>query len=81
MPKTMVGVALLTGLRRGELFALRWGDFDEHAQCVCVRQAVYEGTFSTPKTAAGAREIPLSSAAVALIVNWRGHARRTDAER
>ena len=29
MPRTMVGLALLRRLRRGELFAFRWRDFDE----------------------------------------------------
>ncbi len=49
----MVGLAVVTGLRRGELFALRWKDLDESRQTLTVREAVYDGTFSTPKTAAG----------------------------
>jgi len=28
LPRTLVGLALLTALRRGELFALRWRDLD-----------------------------------------------------
>src|SRR5207302_3899082 len=28
--RTMAGLAMLSGLRRGELFALRWRDLDEH---------------------------------------------------
>ena len=40
-----------SGLRRGEPFALRWRDFDEQRHCVTVREAVYQGTFSTPNTA------------------------------
>ena len=80
LAKTMVGVVLLTGVRRGELFALRWRNFDEQGECVFVREAVYEGTFGTPKTAAGTRQIPLSAAAVALIVAWRAQARRTDSD-
>ncbi len=51
----MVGLAILSGLRRGELFALRWRDIDEQKQLLTVREAVYDGTFSTPKTEAGSR--------------------------
>jgi hypothetical protein len=29
LARTMVGLALMSGLRRGEIFALRWRDFDE----------------------------------------------------
>ena len=80
LPRTMVGVALLSGLRRGELFALRWRDVDERSQCLTVREAVYEGAFSTPKTAAGLRQIPLSDAAVQLLADWRARVKRTDPE-
>jgi integrase len=76
----MVGVALLSGLRRGELFALRWRDLDEQRQCLFVREAVYEGQFGTPKTAAGVRQIPLSEAAMKLIVDWRERVKRSGAD-
>jgi integrase len=76
----MVGVALLSGLRRGELFALRWRDLDEERQCLYVREAVYDGKFGTPKTAAGVRQIPLSEAAMKLIVDWREHVKRSEPE-
>ena len=55
LARTMVGVALVSGLRRGELFALRWRDVDEQSKCLTVSEAVYEGAFSTLKTAAGHR--------------------------
>ena len=70
----------MSGLRRGELFALRWRDFDEERQSPVVREAVYDGTFSTPKTAAGVRQIPLSDAAVKLVVDWRARVKRTEPE-
>ena len=79
LPKTLVGLALLTGVRRGELFALRWRDLDISRQCLIIREAVYEGTFSTPKTTAGLRTIPLSSLATKLAQTWRRQARRTGA--
>jgi integrase len=80
LARTMVGLALMSGLRRGELFALRWRDLDEERQCLIVREAVYEGKFGTPKTAAGVRQIPLSGAAMKLIVDWRGRVKRHEAD-
>ena len=59
----MVGVELLTGLRRGELFGLRWQDVDLLEKVVSVEQAVYEGRFGSPKTRAGKRRLPLSDPA------------------
>ena len=53
--RTMAGLALLSGLRRGELFALRWDNVDFRQGCLTVRQAVYEGRFDTPKTQTGLR--------------------------
>ena len=43
-----------------------------------MREAVYEGTFSTPKTAAGVRQIPLSEAATTLMVDWRARVKLSD---
>ena len=69
----MVGLAILSGLRRGEFFALRWRDIDEQARLLTVREAVYDGVFSTPKTEAGARRIPLSDTALTLIAEWKAY--------
>ena len=63
----MVLVAALTGLRRGELFALRWGAVDLEKGVLEVRESVYAGQFSTPKTRSSVRRIPLSSPLVALL--------------
>ena len=62
-----VRLALLSGLRRGEIFALRWRDIDEQFRMLTVRDAVYNGVFATPKTEAGARQIPLSDTAAMLM--------------
>jgi len=79
LPRTLVGLALLTGLRRGELFALRWWDIDEPNRSLQVRAAVYEGVFDDPKTVASLRTIPLPNAALQLLAAWKGRARRTAA--
>ena len=78
LARTMVGVALLTGLRRGELFALRWKAIDLETGTLQVSEAVYEGMFGTPKTAAGLRALPLSPGAVTLLRSWRDRVKRRE---
>jgi integrase len=80
LARTMVGVAVLTGLRRGELFALRWKALDLANAHLTVQEAVYEGAFDTPKTAAGVRRVPVPEAAVDLLKTWRARASRTAPE-
>jgi integrase len=43
-----------------------------------VREAIYDGVVSTPKTDAGRRQLPLSATALALIAEWKKHARTSD---
>jgi integrase len=60
--RTMIIVALRTGLRRGELLALRWEDVDfAHRRIMVARNYVW-GRFGTPKSGK-AREVPLSDQA------------------
>jgi integrase len=70
-----------SGLRRGELFALRWNDIDEQRRLLAVRKAVYDQAFDTPKTEAGLRAIPLSDAALRLLVAWKLKVKSTDPDR
>jgi integrase len=56
---TMVVVALRTGLRHGELLALRWQDVDLVAGRLMVRQALSAKRIDTPKNGR-TREVPLS---------------------
>ena len=77
--RAMVGLAILSGLRRGELFALRWQDIDEASRVLTIREAVYDGVFDTPKTEAGIRQLPLSDAALGFIRGWKDRAGRSDA--
>jgi integrase len=56
-------VALFTGLRRGELLALRWGNTDLEEEVIRVRESLEETKaglrFKGPKSAAGARDVKL----------------------
>lgn len=49
-----------TGLRIGELVALRWEDIDLGARRVKVRRRLYQGTVDTPKSRYGVRDVPIS---------------------
>lgn len=57
--KTILLVALKTGMRQGELLALRWQDVDLVAGRLTVKQNVVRGKIGTPKSGKP-REIPLS---------------------
>ena len=50
-----------TGLRAGELIALRWEDINLDTRRVSVRRRIYKGTVDAPKSRFGLREIPISA--------------------
>jgi len=64
-----------TGLRRGELLGLRWGDLDLEAGRLSVRQALvsiaYEVQLSDVKTGASRRTIDLDAGTVDVMKAWR----------
>jgi integrase len=59
--RTVVLVALLTGLRVGEIAALRWSRVDFIRRVLQVKETYSdENGFGTPKTRSSVREVPLS---------------------
>ena len=54
-------MAAMTGLRQGELLALRWRDLDPAARKVRVRQAWVRSEFKAPKSRRGSRGVPLAN--------------------
>jgi integrase len=66
----------LTPARDAEF--LRWKVLDLERRCLAVQEAVYEGTFGTPKTQAGMRIVPLAEGGLQLLSSWRDRAKRTD---
>jgi integrase len=58
--RTLVLVAVLTGMRIGEVLALRWKAVDLVRGIIRVRETVSEGKFGSPKTKSSRREIPIS---------------------
>jgi integrase len=75
-------LALMTGLRRGELLALRWEDIDLGSRQLHVRRAMQrvDGKLQTaaPKTSSSLRTVVLSRVAVRY---FQEHKKRQDAER
>jgi integrase len=59
--RVMYLTAAMTGMRQGELFALRWRDVDWAARRIRVRRNYVRGEFGTPKSKRSARSVPLAS--------------------
>jgi integrase len=58
--RAMILTAAMSGLRMGELLALRWCDVDWSAQRIRVRRNYVRGQFGTPKSRRGSRSVPLA---------------------
>ena len=70
--RSLVLLLMLTGLRIGELLALRWRNVDLATGLIRVEETVYEGHFDEPKSRHSLRLIPLGPLAVAVLSERRG---------
>ena len=57
--------AAMTGLRQGELIALRWRDVDWPSSRIRVRQNYVLGEFGTPQSKRSTRSVPMADAVAA----------------
>ena len=62
--RTIILLATMTGLRIGEILALRWGSVELLRSTLLVAETYYKGHFGSPKTRASRREVPLAPAVV-----------------
>ena len=62
LDRALYVTAAMTGLRQGELVALRWRDVDWQAARVRVRQNYVLGEFGTPKSRRATRSVPMAEA-------------------
>jgi integrase len=75
---TLILLACVTGLRRGELFGLKWEDVDfNHAEISVVRSVV-DQVEGPPKTLTSRRPIPMSSELASALSKWRNQASYSD---
>ena len=70
--RMIVVLILLTGMRIGEVLAMRWGKIDWKNRTILVDEGVYEGELSTPKTEAAIRSLPMSRMLFAQFQRWHG---------
>ena len=62
-------LSLMTGLRIGEILALRWGRIDLLRGTLHVAETCYKGHVGSSKTRASRREVPLAAAVVRELKN------------
>ena len=60
MERVLYLTAAMTGLRQGELVALRWRDVDWNARVVRVRRSFTRGELGRPKSRRSVRAVPLA---------------------
>jgi len=79
--RTIVLVAVLTGLRIGEIAALRWGRVDFLRGVIQIRETYSEEVgFGTPKTKSSARGVPMSEPVRSALLTLRSGTRNTGAD-
>ena len=70
--RTMVIVAMCTGMRVSEVLALRWEHIDFEAGAMLVQQGVVNGRIGRVKTEASNDYIPLDPAFAQILLYWKG---------
>lgn len=69
--RQMILLDVTTGLRRSELFALKWSDIDFSNLTIDIKRSVYQGIVGSFKTAASRTLIPLSLSVAAELWLWK----------
>jgi integrase len=78
--RTMVWLALLTGLRVGEVLGLPWKNVDFASGQIRVAQAFYRGTIGSPKTKCSKRLVSIPTALKTALLKLRGSAKQVEEE-
>ncbi len=78
--RTVVALAVLTGLRIGEILALRWKRVDMLRGTIEVAETFSDGQFGSPKTRSSRRVIPVSDSLRRTLEAHRSRSIRTDSE-
>jgi integrase len=72
--RPIILVAGLTGLRKGEIAGLQWGDVDEQKRVLYVRRAIWSHQTLEVKTSASAAPVPLVEPVFSELMRHKQHA-------
>src|SRR3984893_14645791 len=70
--QTLVLLAVTTGLRRSELFALKWKDVDFHTRQICVTRSIVQNVVGACKTESSQKPVPAHHDLVEALREWHG---------
>jgi integrase len=69
--RTAFLIAAVMGMRRGEIFGLKWGDLDFDRAILHVRRSYVDGVEGLPKTESSRRPLPLPPQALDALKAWK----------
>ena len=73
--RSMVALAIATGLRCSELFALKWSDFDWANSTMFVRRAIVNGVVDEVKTKYSKAGLPLSPSLAEMLLHLKAQSK------
>lgn len=69
--RTAFLIAAVMGMRRGEIFGLKWGDIDSNRAVLHVRRSYVDGVVGPPKTESSRRPLPIPPQVLETVEAWR----------
>jgi integrase len=78
--RTLVLLAVSTGLRQSELFGLKWGDIDFAEGHMHVTRSIVYGVVGPCKTEASQKPVPIHSILAEALLQWRKSVRYASAD-
>jgi integrase len=69
--RTVTMLAAITGMRRGELFGLKWEDLDFSKRTIRIVRSLVDQIEGQPKTEASRKPLPMSDDLALALTSWR----------
>lgn len=69
--KVAFQMAVMTGLRAGELWGLQWQDIDWNSGRIHVRRSIYKKEFQTPKSPSAVRKVDMPPSLIHELKKWK----------